>query len=215
MGAAAGAAALALTSVLLTGCLAASTEKKEADPDPAPSRSASSPAPTESTASEGDGDLTFERGADIKPGTITQWSDGMVDEEDWQLSSPDNGQGGWAYSTTDGACTASFWQGAVHDMVAEDDREASDFLLAALLNVKPADLQGKIGDGTFSHRVSGQGSVDQRFVQGKVDDGTTWIFAARGFAQTKSAVYVDVRCTTGDVSKAAALVWKENAVIAE
>jgi len=197
----------------LTGCSSVASGDDASTPAVVEKSEAPSPTPTWTTVHVGKlPDLTFEGGASIASDAVTQWSDGLVDEQGWLMSSPDDGHGSWAYTTVDGDCVATFWQGSMAGMDTEDDRLASDIVLATLIGGDPAGLQDKISSGTFSHDVSSHGSVDNRFMHGTFDDGMTWALAARGFAQTGSAVYVDVQCRELDALEVAGFVWNENAV---
>lgn len=214
----AGALVTLITALALTGCIPvastgdASSTAPSADAPTTPAASPS-PTPTFETFEVGTGpDLTFLDGAVLAPGSVTHWVDGLADEKDWHLSSPDDGHGSWAYTSIDEACRVAFWQETMPDMEALDDVMASDFALAALLRAEPAELEGKISNGTFSHRSSGHGLVDNRYMRGTFDDGVSWFLASRGFAQSKSAVFVDLRCKSGDIKKIADFVWHENAV---
>lgn len=211
---AAGATAIALLAPL-SGCLSSVPPVEAAEPGE--SQRPTAPTPTWTSVEVGEHpDLTFERGASLEPGMVTQWSDGLRDEQGWRMSSPDDGQGNWSYATRDGTCVARFWQGHVEDMAATDDLKASDFVLASVIEADPEELEGKVSTGAFSHRLSGLGSVDNRYLHGTFDDGVSWNIAARGFAATRSAVIVDVKCAPGgDATKTAGVVWRENAVRAD
>lgn len=214
---AAASATVLITAVTLTGCLAipdsgatsstGATSSAGASKTP---RAAASPAAT-TIVTDDNPDLTFAAGSSIPVDAVTQWSDGLADEPDWRMSSPDDGHGSWAYMTVDGECVATFWQGRMQNMNTADDLAASDIVLATLVGVEPASLPN-VNTGTFSHQISDHGSVDNRFMHGTFDDGMTWVLAARGFARTDSAVYVDVQCRGKDAEKVAGFVWNENAV---
>ena len=207
---------LAIT-VPLSGCIALSIPDAGSIPPKtpaAPEPPAESPTekPTPDAPALTSDSLTFAEGAQIAPGTLTQWGDGLIADDGWTMTSPDDGAGSWGYTTTDGACTADFWQGTVYDMEEPDDQAASELVLASLLQADPADVAEHADTGSFSFALSGRGNADQRFVAGE-DGDRTWVIAARGFAQTQSAVYVVIDCVDGQAESVAKDVWEKSAVV--
>lgn len=85
-------------------------------------------------------------------------------------------------------------------------------MLAPLLKTDKATVSTKAQTGAFSFTITGQGKTDQRYVMGK-EQGRSWVIAARGFAKTKSAVYVIVDCTSDAAPTVAPGVWTKSAVI--
>jgi len=172
------------------------------------------PAPTTEPGivDEGDPGLSFADGADIAPGTIAHWADGFMTDDAWELTSPDDGQGNWGYTSADGTCVASFWQGSTAGVeLSGDDRADSDLVIATLLGADPARVTEFAEDIELSYLVPGNGGLDARIVEGSEGD-RVWRFAARAFAVAGAAVTVMVDCTGGDIDAAFAEVNEKNAV---
>lgn len=192
--------ALAL-ALPLSGCLASMIPDERPAPAPTPAES-TPPSPPETDQPDAGGApdrLTFEAGADLSPNTVVQWGDGLMLDEGWEVVSPDDGNGGWTYGTVDGVCTAQFWQGTVFALQGEDDRAASDFMLASILGAEVSQLEGHAADGEFSYLSPGNAGVDHRYVVA-ADGDRSWRASVRAFTATKAALYVIVDCASPDSS---------------
>ena len=175
------------------------------------------PTPTQTTPNT-DGDLPdalgFEDGALLPDTAYIEWGDSLLVDDNWDVVSPDDGNGTWTYGTVDGACTAQFWQGFTGDVQTTpgDDSASSDAILATLLQTDAATVTPSAIDGSFSYQVGGNTDVAQRQLTGQ-QDGRVWIMAARAFTATGVGVYLVVDCTGGDANAVFAEVTDKNAII--
>lgn len=209
----AAAAFIAVATLPLGGCVAAQIPSEpETDVEPT-----SAPEPTESAsaAEKPPETLTFEDGALLPESVYIEWGDSLMTDEGWEVTSPDDGNGGWIYGTLDGTCTAQFWQGFTSDIQTTpgDDSGSSDAILAALLQTDAATVTQHATDGAFSYQIGGNADVANRQVTGQ-QDGREWIMAARAFTATGVGAYVIVDCTGGDVNAVFTEVVEKNAIIA-
>jgi hypothetical protein len=206
------AAAVAALAGTLSGCLL--PPLPGAEPQPSASKPAARPEPEPSitiTDKGKIGAMSFADGDALAASAIPQWSDGLLADDGWTLTTPDTGAGRWGYTTADGTCTASFWQGRILDMAAEDDLTASDFILATLLKVDVAALEGRIDDGTIGYMFPDNPVAEYRYLQGS-EPGRSWVIVARGFAQTKSALYFDVDCASDRAAEVSREVVSKTAI---
>lgn len=210
-------AVLALATLPLSGCLFGSipaekqaTEEPTGTPDPTPSDEGSA---------EGDGTapatLSFDDGDLLTDDAHIEWGDGLVTDDGWEVTAPDDGNGGWTYGTIDGTCTAQFWQGYTTDVQATpgDDSASSDAILAVLLQSDAATVTPNAVDSAFSYQVGGNADIDNRQVTGQ-DGDRTWIMAARAFATPGLGVYLIVDCASGDANAVLSEVIEKNAILA-
>ncbi|MEJ1090516.1 hypothetical protein [Microbacterium istanbulense] len=137
---------LGVVALALSGCVYAQIPADDgAGPDPVDGGSPSAE-PLEGGLPE---ELTFAAGQELPDGAYIQWGDGFIADEGWEIREPDNGHGEWMYGTTDGRCTARFWQGLIRDSeVADegvrDDEKGSDLLLASVLDLSEAELAAAV-----------------------------------------------------------------------
>ncbi|KDA06923.1 hypothetical protein DC31_07570 [Microbacterium sp. CH12i] len=208
-------AVVTLATFPLSGCYPG----RSLPPRPAAEESTSSPAPTVSdeptdASSDLPATLSFDDGGLLPSTTYIEWGDGLMADDGWEITSPDDGNGGWTYGTIDGTCTAQFWQGLASDVdfTSGDDKVASDAMLGALLQTDAASISPHAVDGAFAYQIGGNADVANRQVTGQ-EDGRTWIMAARAFTATGAGVYVIVDCTGGDVKAVLADVIDKNAIV--
>jgi hypothetical protein len=145
------------------------------------------------------GALAFADGAELDASATAEWADGLVLDDGWTLTSPDDGNGNWGYTSADGGCTVAYWQGRIGDVDTSsgDDAVVSDKMLATLLGASDADIAEYAFDTGFAYQVPGNDDVDARAVVG--DDGTTqWIMAARALSQPGLGFTVTIDCTGGE-----------------
>lgn len=189
-------AILALTGCSILGPAQSSTSTSEslAEETPTPAVTALTDPTPASGAPE---TMTFDDGADIDPDALPQWTDSLLTNEEWDVSSPDNGAGRWEYATVDGACTASFYQGEITDMTSTDDRDASEFILAAVVQRPQEWVATTASTAKGYYLQSGGKDADFLLLTGE-SAGTSLTFVARGFAQTTSALTMTMTCTEGD-----------------
>ena len=208
------AAIVAIAALPLSGCLFSSipTETPTIE-DPI-----ATPEPTEDDSVETGGDLpsalSFEDGTLLPETAFIEWGDGLMTDDGWEVTSPDDGNGGWAYGTVDGTCTAQFWQGITSDVATTpgDDRASSDAILGVLLQAAAAEISPHAVDGAFTYQMGGARDVAVRQLTGE-QDGRTWIMSARAFTATGAGVYVIVDCTGGDANAVLEEVIEKNAIL--
>ena len=207
-------AIVAAAALPLSGCLYASI--------PAESQVTREPVDTPTPTAEVDDEvvdtgagLSFADGAALSSDTYVEWSDGFFMDDEWELTSPDDGAGHWGYTATEGACTVSFWQGLTDGLaLVGDDSTDSDALLGYVLDAPTADVTAAAADAELSYLTPGAGGLDARVIRGEEDDGRVWTITARSFTAVGIGVYVIVDCTGGDFDAAADDVVEKNAVIA-
>lgn len=185
--------AIAACAIPLSGCLSAAIpDAVEVSPTPS----------TSPTDDPGGGDplpddtLTFEAGADLASDSRAEWADGLLSDEGWDYSLPDDGAGTWGYTTVDGSCTATFWQGTVSDLNADDDRGASDAILAITLGLRLDEVTPYAVDGRLSYQTPGNLGLDSRVISFTDEQGDYYV-AARGFTGPRLGFSVIVDCETG------------------
>lgn len=199
------AAALFLACIVpLSGCVALSipdtleglptaptSAEPVVDPEPTPA-----PRPIKTLVSEGEGSMTFADGTTVDPGALIEWGDRLMLDKGWTLTSPDDGQGNWAYTTVDEACWVSFFQGKDPRFESADDRTSSLQVLAFLNNLEYAELEQyaeHVTEGQFQYITSGGRDVD--FVSIDTHTPSVWKrTSVRYFNQTNSALFIDMRC---------------------
>jgi len=205
---------VALAALPLSGCVygaiptdGPTTERTEA-PEPEPTET------TPTTDSDLPTTLTFEDGAQLPESAYIEWGDTLMMDDNWETTSPDDGNGGWTHGTVDGTCTAQFWQGFISDIETTpgDDSVSSDAILATILQSDTETVTTHATDGTFSYQVGGNTDVEQRQLTGE-QDGRVWIMGARAFTATGAGLYVIVDCTGGDANAVFAEVVEKNAVV--
>ncbi len=144
-------------------------------------------------------ELSFEDGALLTSASTAEWADGLMFDDGWTLTSPDDGNGNWGYTSADGACTAAYWQGFIGDVDTSsgDDRIATDEMLAVVFGATAAEVGEVAVDGGFALGVPGNDDVDTRYVVG--DDGTVqWVVAGRALAQPGLGFTLTIDCTGQD-----------------
>ncbi|MCM3657162.1 hypothetical protein M3147_07860 [Agromyces mediolanus] len=149
--------------------------------------------------SAGFDELSFEDGALLTSASTAEWADGLMFDDGWTLTSPDDGNGNWGYTSADGACTAAYWQGYIGDVDTSsgDDRIATDEMLAVVFGATAAEVGEVAVDGGFALAAPGNDDVDARYVVG--DDGTVqWVVAGRALVQPGLGFTVTIDCTGQD-----------------
>ncbi|WP_217184925.1 hypothetical protein [Streptomyces sp. AC495_CC817] len=200
----------------LSGCLYAQIPEHPpiTDVEPTPSEE-----PTDSPIDQPTGDLPttmgFADGTALPPSTRVEWGDGFFVDDGWTSTRADDGNGGWAYGTVDGTCTAQFWQGDVTglSLTPGDDSAGSDALLAYVIgdaetaDITPAATTVLLGYGSGSDL-----SVEARQVVGASGE-RSWSITARAFTATGHGVYVITDCTGGDIDATFAEVVAKNPLV--
>ncbi|MDQ0643134.1 hypothetical protein [Microbacterium murale] len=208
-------ALVALATVPLSGCVSGSiptetsaTQEPTSTPEPTSEESGGTDDGLPATLSFDDGDL-------LSDSVSIEWSDSLLIDDGWKVTSADDGNGGWEYGTIDGTCTARFWQGYTTDVQVTpgDDSASSDALLGVLLQTDAATVTPNAVDGAFAYQTSGNTDVANRQIMGQ-DGDRTWIMAARAFATPGLGFYLIVDCTGGDANAVLSEVIEKNAIVA-
>lgn len=204
------AAVIAAAALPLSGCLSIAIPDETQVPEETVTPKPTEDADVDEDAS-GDG-ISFADGATLPGSTYIEWGDGLFADDGWDLTSPDNGTGGWGYTSADGACTASFWQGTTEGLtLAGDDSTDSDAVLGYVLEAATADVTAVATDTELGYLVGGSGGVDARMVKGE-DGDRNWAIVARSFTAVGVGLYVIVDCTGGDFDTALDEVVEKNAI---
>ncbi|WP_157540850.1 hypothetical protein [Microbacterium sp. XT11] len=217
--AAAAATIVGLALLPLSGCLYAQIPEHPTavESTPASDGPADEPAdePSDPPADAPADGLSFADGASIPASAHIEWGDGFFMDDGWTVTSPDDGNGGWAYGTTDGTCVARFWQGDVSGLplVAGDDSASSDALLAYVIgdasaaDITPLAVTASLGYGTGSNQT-----LEARQIIGE-DGDRRWAITARAFTANAHGVYVIADCTGGDLEAVFAEIVEKNPVV--
>lgn len=194
----ANALALAIAVPLaLAGCVpTAFPEGEPAAETPTPVSSETVPAEDEDALLE---HLTFAAGSELAPTSSAQWGDAMLSDDDWELTSPDDGNGSWSYTHVSTQCIVGFWQGDIAELSATaDDRELSDELLAWFFKGSASDITPHAVDETLPLGFGGAGEMDVRSVRGvNPETNGAYVVSARGFHAFHGGYVVSVTCPDG------------------
>jgi hypothetical protein len=203
------AAGLVLAAVLLTACTPDVSGARRVTPEPTGSASGeATPTPeAEDAAAMPPTDITFEAGAELDPASWRAgWDDRlMAADERFAVSSPDDGNGSWAYLDGQTQCTIAFYQGAITDLeLGADDRESTDSMLAAVLStqlpgVTTADVTANASDD-YVAQTTQEGTVEIRLVGGSGGGGGSdagWSEFGRTFGTLGTSLVVNVECPPG------------------
>ena len=189
-------AALAVSIFLLSAC------SPVGDPGAAPSETPS-PSPTEVKATPTPTPtptptvLTFEAGAEMDPAAWSvEWGDRFPDMEGYTLSSPDDGNGSWAYRDDTTQCDIGFYQGfgPSADMDhTKDDRTLSDAYLATFTQASSDDVAQYGFDSTVQIWDTDVVAAF-RSLGWSTDDGASRVDSVRVFVADEALLYVTVTC---------------------
>ncbi len=170
--------------------------------------SSTKPSPAPSAAG-----FTFEDGASLSAANYIEWADGLFGDDGWTLTSPDDGNGNWGYTSIDGACTVAFWQGRLDGLTpAGDDSVDSDAVIAFFVNAERQQITDFGYDEELSYQIAGAGGLEARAILSEEDD-RTWILAARAFGSAGVGLYTLVDCTGGDAQATFDEVVEKNAIL--
>ena len=188
-----------IAPALLGGCSVIGS----ASPGPAPSRTSTAATQSTPSAAELPQDLSFEAGAALDDSVAAQWADPLIADPDFVLTTPDDGNGTWAYTRVASQCQAQFWQGTIDDIQTDQPDEAiSDDMLAAWYQRPVSDVSRYAEDSAVGFQVSGTGRVAVRAIGGDAADGGSYVTAARGFGAIPAGLIVDIRCPAGADARA-------------
>lgn len=211
----AAAAVVAIAAFPLSGCLAGAIPP-EPQVNDTPISTPEPPTAEEPTEQDGSlpTTLSFEDGALLPATAHVEWGDGLMADDGWQVTTADDGNGGWAYGTVDDTCAAQFWQGLASDVPTTpgDDRASSDAILGVLLQSDAASVAPHAVDGAFTYQLGGEREVAFRQLTGE-QGGHDWIMSARAFTATDAALYVIVDCAGGDANAVLDEVIEKNAIL--
>lgn len=195
-------AGVAVIAAVLGALLTACVPTASFDGTGASTSTTSAPTPT-SSAGPTDGldtpeDLTFAAGAVVGSRLRAQWADSLIADADYTLTTPDDGNGNWAYTQSATQCEVRFWQGDVSAIAApDDDRSLSDAVLATWLQVSADQVTAVAQDDAVGYVPGTSGSTQVRLVSGSTSSGGTWIAAARGLGAIHGGFLVQVTCPSG------------------
>ncbi|MEV5071369.1 hypothetical protein MRBLMI12_003000 [Microbacterium sp. LMI12-1-1.1] len=202
-------AGLLLSAFALTACTPFPPGARLLSPEPSDSASVDAgetPEPADDAGSPPT-EITFAAGAELDPALWTVgWDDRlMAADERFATSSPDDGNGSWAYLDGQTQCTVAFYQGAITDLeLGADDRESTDNMLAAVLStqipgVTGADVSANASDD-YVAQTTQEGTVDIRMVGGSGGAGgdeASWSEFGRTFGTLGTSLVVNVECPPG------------------
>ena len=187
--------AVPVIALLVAGC--ASTDD-DARPGVTPTSAASSSGSGDESDIQPPDDLSFASGADLDPRLRAQWGDPLMADAAFTLTTPDDGNGTWAYTQNSSQCEVRFWQGDVSAIAApDDDRSLSDAVLATWLQVSADQVTAVAQDDAVGYVPGTGGSTQVRVVSGSTSSGGTWIAAARGLGAIHGGFLVQVTCPSG------------------
>ena len=169
--------------------------------------------PAEETPDAASSRFTFEDGTTLTGSSQIQWGDGLYADDGWELTSPDDGNGNWGYTTVDGSCAVAFWQGTLDELtLSGDDSTDSDALIAFFLETTVEQVGEVAGDTELGYQTTGAGGLDARWVIGQQDD-RTWSLIARSFSAAGVGVYLLVDCSGVDADPVISEVVGKTAVV--
>lgn len=161
------------------------------------------PVPTDEPTDEPSGDpstglpamMSFADGADLPPTAYVQWGDGLFGDDGWNLTSPDDGNGNWGYTSADGLCTVAFWQGRLDGLetTAGDDQALTDDVLEYFVGTG-LDAQ----TAALRYQSGGDRVVDAR-IASWTESGHERAVISRAFGVPNVGMYLSLDCTGGDI----------------
>lgn len=185
------------------------TTTQTANPDSTVSMPPGSSADAESLPS-----LTFAEGASLSPDSDIRWADGFAADDDWKAVAAASAPGRWAYTNADQSCTASFRGGVLGDAGDMDDREATDAVIAVLLDEDPSVLSPLLYDSYFFLGIDRDARVDHRQFSYTVN-GTGDFIAVRAFVAVDYSAEVRLTCVGTNIDAVAAEVMSKNWIVIE
>ena len=107
------------------------------------------------------GGISWAEGATLSTGdAFPQWADSVVSDQDWELTSPDNGEGQWGYTSTSTGCTLTFIQTHADPAARTgNDREGTLHSLTTFLSTvgdySPEKVEAAAQEQPMSYGTSG------------------------------------------------------------
>jgi hypothetical protein len=179
--------AVPVIALLVAGC--ASTDD-DARPGVTPTSAASSSGSGDESDIQPPDDLSFASGADLDPRLRAQWGDPLMADAAFTLTTPDDGNGTWAYTQNSSQCEVRFWQGDISSITgADDDRTLSDAVLATWLQVGTDQVTASAQDDAVGYFTGEQ-------------SGGSWVAAARGLRAIDGGYVVHITCPAGQDAQA-------------
>lgn len=200
---------LALAALPLSGCLYAQIPEHPTIIDDPISTDEPIEDPTDGPSTGLPATMSFTDGASLPATAYIQWGDGLFADDGWQLSSPDDGNGNWAYTSTDGLCTAAFWQGRLEGLetVTDDDRTTTEDVLEYFLGTG---LQFQTA--SLSYQTGGTRVLDA-LIASWTESGHERAVISRGFGVPGVGIYLSLDCTGGDIIMVMSELIDANSVI--
>ena len=184
--------ALALAAVLATAGCSPNLPAPPAAPQSQPARQVSD-------------DLTFAAGSKLSESDLPQMVESLAADDDWTLTSPDDGNGNWSYTAADGQCTVHFTQQLLREgvtVVPGDDRTTTDNYLDYVFAYEGKSVAENAADAKLLSGFEDQAEAQVRVLTGIGDDGTEWATYVRAFAEPRVGLVVDIACKPGADSAA-------------
>ncbi|MFH8250115.1 hypothetical protein ACH3VR_07100 [Microbacterium sp. B2969] len=198
-----GVIALAIGSLLITGCASGAPPQAAQSPtpvvEPGTARRSPSPSPTP-TERRAPSDLSLDHGADLDPSEWrVQW---FTFGDGFSELSPDDGNGSWSITDDATQCEISFYQGTLAGIdYSQDDRTITNELLTLMVGAISA---GATREDVESHAFDDavplffdDDVLPMRTIWGGQADGGTWLFSARMFGSMGGGIYLMINCPEG------------------
>lgn len=192
--------AVPVIALLVAGC--ASTDD-DARPGVTPTSAASSSGSGDESDIQPPDDLSFASGADLDPRLRAQWGDPLMADAAFTLTTPDDGNGTWAYTQNSSQCEVRFWQGDISSITgADDDRTLSDAVLATWLQVGTDQVTASAQDDAVGYFTGEAARTQVRAVAGTTQSGGSWVAAARVLRAIDGGYVVHITCPAGQDAQA-------------
>jgi hypothetical protein len=147
--------------------------------------------------------MYFEDWDKIPVTAVPHWEGDITTLPQWVLSEGDPTTGNWAYTRSEGSCSARVVQSYLYEDVAYpgEDSKTSDSYIAVESGIPLGDVMAEATTRELDYMAPGAGKLDAR--QYVVpDSGGGRVLIARAFTITARAVLMDVTCADGDAASA-------------
>ncbi|SEI01526.1 MULTISPECIES: DUF4190 domain-containing protein [unclassified Leifsonia] len=156
--------------------------------------------PGSGEADSSDGGISWEGGASLSTADgFPQWADSVMSNRDWKLTSPDNGEGQWGYTSSSTGCTLDFSQTRI-DPAADTrtDRDATLYSLTQILaiagNYTPAQVKAAATEQPMAYGFGGSKALVDG-LQVTASKGVVW---ARTIAKADVTLVILGGCSSPD-----------------
>lgn len=162
---------------------------------PATTDTSTQPSPEASTpTSEPVTDLDFDPDPRLDSTWLAEWSNGMMADDGYTLTAPDDGNGSWTYRHEASQCGLRFWQGSLTGFdTSKGDQSLSDQVLANVFGAAEADVTPHAQTVALP-TLGGGGTASARAVPGSGSDGAVYLVVARGFGAMSSGLTLTIDC---------------------